>query len=121
MAARQHAQHRAAVPCAELPRRPLRQHVERQRLQRIAGQDRRAFVERLVAGRPAAAQVVVVHRRQVVVDQAVGVDQLDRGGRRVERLERRAERFAGEYTSVGRRRLPAPRRVVLRGSAARRP
>ena len=48
---------------------------------RIAGQDRRRLVERLVAGRPAAAQVVVVHRRQVVVDQRVGVDHLHRAGR----------------------------------------
>jgi hypothetical protein len=33
-------------------------------------------------GRAPAAQVVVVHRRQVVVDQGVGVNQLDRRGGR---------------------------------------
>ena len=48
-----------------------------------------------VAGRPAAAQVVVVHGRQVVVDQAVGVDQFDRGCRRIEPPQRRAEGLAG--------------------------
>ncbi len=39
--------------------------------------------KRDVAGRPAAPQVVVVHARQVVVHQRVGVDQLDRRGRAI--------------------------------------
>ena len=47
------------------------------------------LAEDLVAGRPAAAQVVVVHRRQVVVDQRIGVDHLDGAGRRQRRLDRR--------------------------------
>ena len=47
----------------------------------VAGEDRDVLAELDVRGRPAAAQVVVVHRRQVVVDQRVGVDQLDRAGR----------------------------------------
>src|SRR4029077_607961 len=58
------------------------QVVERLRVQRIAGQDRDVLPELDVAGRPAATQLVVVHRRQVVVNQRVGVDQLDRRGQR---------------------------------------
>ena len=42
-----------------------------------------------VQRRPSAAQRVVVHRRQIVVDQRVGVDQLDRArGRQRERRRR---------------------------------
>jgi hypothetical protein len=59
------------------PRR--RKHAEGQRLQAVARQDRRRLVEGHVAGRPAPTQHVVIHRRQIVVDQAVGVDHLDRG------------------------------------------
>jgi hypothetical protein len=44
-----------------------------------------------VRRRPAAAQVVVVHRRQVVVDQRVGVDELEGTGGREERLRIEAE------------------------------
>ena len=56
--------------------------AERLGVEPVPGQDRDVLAERAVAGRPAAAQVVVVHRRQVVVDQAVGVDQLERGRER---------------------------------------
>ena len=44
----------------------------------IASQNGRCFVECLVARRPAAPQIVVVQRRQIVVDQGVGVDHLNR-------------------------------------------
>jgi len=33
-----------------------------------------------MAGRPAAAQIAVVHRRQIVMDQRIGVHHLDRRG-----------------------------------------
>ena len=46
----------------------------------VAGQDGHGLAEHLVAGGAAAAVVVVVHRGQVVVDQRVGVDQLERAG-----------------------------------------
>ena len=56
------------------------EHLERERLQRVAGEDRRRFVELPVSRRAAAPQIVVVHRRQVVVHERVGVNQLDGGG-----------------------------------------
>ena len=46
---------------------------EGERQQRIAGEDRGRLVVGLVHGRLAAAHVVVVHRRQVVVDEAVAM------------------------------------------------
>ena len=72
----------------------VREHIERERLQRVAHENRRGFVEGAMARGPAAAQVVVVHRGQVVVHEAVDVHELDGRRRRIELLERRAERFA---------------------------
>ena len=57
---------------------------ERERLQRVAGEQRRRLAERDVAGGLAAAQDVVVHARQVVVHERIGVDHLDRRGGRVD-------------------------------------
>ena len=52
--------------------------LERQVVEAVAGEHRGRFVEGLVDGRLAAAQVVVVHARQIVVDQRIDVDRLDR-------------------------------------------
>ena len=59
----------------------LGEHAERERLQRVAGEQRRRLAERDVARRLAAAQRVVVHAREVVVNERIGVDELDRGRR----------------------------------------
>ena len=63
--------------------------AERLGEQPVAGQDRHVLAEGHVAGGLAAAQLVVVHRRQVVVDQRVGVDHLDRRGERQHLVGRR--------------------------------
>ena len=64
-----------ATPASAREREPDRLDDER-----VAGEDRR----RLAVGRPdarlAAPLLVVVERRQVVVDEREGVDELDRGG-----------------------------------------
>ena len=60
--------------------------------QRVARQDRGVLAVELVAGGPAAPQVVVVHGGQVVVDERVGVHQLDGRGRGQQPLGRLAER-----------------------------
>ena len=57
-----------------------RQDLERQRLHGVAGEHRLGDAEADVDRRLAAPEDVVVHARQVVVDQRVGVDQLDRAG-----------------------------------------
>ena len=58
------------------------ENLEGLRQQGIAGQNRRRFAELGMAAGPAAAQVVVVHRRQVVVDQRIGVNHFHGAGRR---------------------------------------
>ena len=73
-----------------------RQQVrEGERLQPVAHQHRRRLAVDLVDGRPAAPQVVVVHARQVVVDQRVGVDQLQ-GDREADR-----QRAVGGVAAAG--------------------
>jgi len=57
-----------------------RQDLERERLHGVAGKHRLGHPEADVHRRLAAAQDIVVHARQVVVDQRVGVDELDRAG-----------------------------------------
>ena len=70
----------------ELPRRPgrrVREHEpERLDEQRVAGEQRDSLAEGDVRARPAAPLVVVVERRQVVVDERERVDELERGRRR---------------------------------------
>jgi hypothetical protein len=56
----------------------VRQYLERKRLQGVPGQNGRRLVELLVAGRPAAPQIIVVHGRQVVVDQGICMHQFNR-------------------------------------------
>ena len=56
----------------------LRDGLEGERLQCVAGEDRDGFAEGHVAGGLAAAQIVVVERGQIVMDQRVGVHHLDR-------------------------------------------
>ena len=46
-------------------------------LQRVSGEDGDGFAEGHMAGGLAAAQIVVVERGQVVVDERVGVQHLD--------------------------------------------
>ena len=76
--------------------------------ERVAGEDGDVLAEAHVGARLAAPQVVVVERRQVVVDEAEGVDELERAG-------------GGQQLAPGRAR--APRRSRGRapaGSASRR-
>ena len=65
--------------------------VEGQRQQAVAGEDRGGVVGLLVQGRAAAAQVAVVHRRQVVMDQRIAVDAFERGADQQRGLARHAE------------------------------
>ena len=60
----------------------VQREPERLRVEPVAREDGHVLAEADVTRRAAAAQVVVVHRRQVVVDQRVRVDQLERGRER---------------------------------------
>ena len=102
------------------PRAVLGEQLEREALQRVADQQRRRLVELDVARRLAAAQHVVVHARQVVVHQRIGMDQLDRGGRprrrrRGPRRRARPPRTRAAAARACRRR--APRSAWPRASA----
>ncbi len=57
--------------------RRVRENLERQRVQAIPGEDGIRLAERLVEGRLAAPKVGIVHARQVVVDQRIGMNQFD--------------------------------------------
>ena len=59
-------------------RRGMRENVERERVQAVAGEHRLCFTERLVDRQLAAPQVGVVHAREIVMDQRINVDGLDR-------------------------------------------
>ena len=101
-----------------------RQDLERERLHGVAGEHRLGDAEADVHRRLAAAEDVVVHARQVVVDQRIGVDQLDRArraqrrrrGRRGPHRRRRARAAAAGACRRRARRSASPRR----GRPARR-
>ena len=59
-----------------------REQAERLGLQAVAGENCHALAVNHVRRWPPAAQVIVIHRREVVVDQRVGVNHLERAGRR---------------------------------------
>ena len=92
-------QNQIAVRIAR-PSPALRGDFKRLRQQRVARQHGDAFAEHLVVGRLAAAEIVVVHRRQIVVDERVGVDALDGAGQR---------QGVGFASAAGRRRREAKR------------
>ena len=54
------------------------QNLEGKGEQRVPGKDRRRLIEGDVARRTTAPHVVIVHRRQIVVDQRIGMDHFDR-------------------------------------------
>ena len=72
----------------------LRNDLKCQCQQSVAREDRGRLIELLVIGRTTAPEVVVIHRRQVVMNQRVSMNQLDRDSRRQCLLDRPAARFA---------------------------
>jgi hypothetical protein len=88
---------------------------ERLGVEPVAGEDRDVLAELDVAGGPAAAEVVVVHRREVVVDEAVRVDELERGGEREDVLRVFFERGGGGEREHGTDALAAGEEAVAHG------
>ncbi len=56
------------------------QRSEGEGLQGVAGENRGGLVKGSMAGRAATSQIVVVHCRQVIVDERVGVQHFQRDG-----------------------------------------
>ena len=83
------------------------QQAERTGLQCVTGEDRGGFVEGDVGGGLATAQGVVVHGRQVVVHQRIGVDQLHRHRCGIEPVQRGTEHLAGGIDQQGAHALAA--------------
>ena len=74
-------------------RRGIGQHLEGHVQKPVAGKDRDGLSVHLVAGGPAPAKIVVVHGRQIVMDERVGMDQLERSRDRQEIGCLRAQRL----------------------------
>ena len=91
-----------------LVRGRMREDFERQRVQAVAGKHRRRLAERLVHRRLAAPQLGIVHARQIVVDQRIDMDRLDRAADAERPLRSIANRREAAMVSSGRRRLPPP-------------
>ncbi len=72
-----------------------RQNVERERQQPVARQDGGRLVVFLVRGRLAAAQIVIVHRGQVVMRKRIAVHELQRCAGHQGALARRLEQRGG--------------------------
>ena len=72
-----------------------RQNIEGDGQQRIAGEDGCRLVEGLMHRRPAAAQVVVVHGGQIIVNQGIAVHAFERGAGHERALARNREQGAG--------------------------
>ena len=111
--------------------RLAREQRERLGLQAVAGEDRDAVAVDDVQRRPSAPQRVVVHRRQIVVDQRVGVNQLDARTRRAARMRdrvgvpvavrpRRRRRASGSGAAACRRRDAVAHRLADDRGAGRR-
>ena len=81
--------------------------------QRVAGEDGGRLAEFLMVGRFAAAEIVVVHRGQVVVDEGRAVDQLYCGGEPVG--QGRAERVGKRGGDEGTDALAAVQRGIAAG------
>ena len=67
------------------------QNFKRVSQQPVAGKYRRRFVKSPMTGRLTAAQVVVIHRRQIVMYQGIGVKHFQRRGNRKRRFIIHAE------------------------------
>ena len=74
-----HPERRLGQLAREPGRRIAEREPERLDEQGVAREQRDPLAERDVRARPAAALVVVVERRQVVVDEREGVHELERG------------------------------------------
>ena len=56
----------------------FRENLEGLRQQRVAGQHRDPIAEDFVTSRLSASEVIVIHRRKIVMDKRISVDAFDR-------------------------------------------
>ncbi len=70
-----------------------------------------------MARRPSASKVIVVHGRQIVVDEAIDVNQLYRGGRSIELRQGSTKGFAGQVNEDRAEALATAEHAVTHGLA----
>jgi len=83
--------------------------------QGVAGENGDAFAIDLVRGGPAPAQVVVVHAREIVVDEGIRVDALDGAGGRQGAFDRAAAGLGGGESQNGPEPLSTSKDAVAHG------
>ena len=105
-------QHR--LPPLEAGRRGSR-GIEGLGEQAVPGQNGGGFVELLVAGGLAPAQVIVIHGRQIVVDQGVGMDHFQGAGQRQGRIEAAAHRLRRRQAEDGPQPFATREQAVMHG------
>ena len=89
----------------------MRQHLEGEREQRVARQNRHGVAENFVAGGNAAPQIVVIERGQIVVNQRIGVNQFQRAGADSMPTGESDTASAAAMHKMGRMRLPPANRL----------
>ena len=82
--------------------------VERIGQEPVARENRRRLVERLMCRRPAAPQIVIVHRRQVVMRERIAMNHFKRAGGAQRRFADDAKESRQFDDQNGRSRLPPP-------------
>ena len=105
--ARQHQREIGAHGGIGMGRR-VRDHVEGVGEQRVAGENGAGFIKGLVQGRTSPAQIVVVHGRQIVMDQRITMNHLKRASRAKNSFVLRPNNRAVSTSRKGRSRLPPP-------------
>ena len=112
----QFGDHAQAVDTVDTQVVVFAQYAECQRLQGIARKDGGGLVVGPVAGWAAASEVIVIHRRQVIVHQGVGVDQLHRTGGPIQAVRFCPQGLAGGVHENRTYPLAATQRGVAHGA-----
>ncbi len=82
-------------------------------LQCIAGQYRDGFPKNHVTSRTSAAQIVVVERRQIIVDEGIGMQHFERGSQIVDAGRQRAGHHAARLPAENRAQAFAARKHTV--------
>ena len=102
-----------------------RQHFVGLGLQRVSRQDSDGFAENFVAGGPAPAQIIVVERGQIVMNQRIGVQHFERRAQFLNARGKRSRDHASGFHAKDRpqplaaREHAVPHRLVDRNRALR--
>ena len=94
-------------------RRLIGHHVESERQKAVACKNGCRFVKSLVDGRASAPQIIIIHSRQIIVDERVAMHHFNRAGAAQHPLVRNAEQKSGLQGKKGPKALAAAKAGVL--------